>query len=106
MRAGRLDRSITIQRSTYIVDDTGNPAYDWTDLTTQRAEIIQASTEEFIRAYGAADETVTIFRLRFFDGITNADRVLYAGMAHNIKEVKEIGRRKGLEIRTVAIGET
>lgn len=45
-----------------------------------------------------------IFRIRWLDGITNADRIVYGGVNHNLKEVKEIGRRKGLELRCVAAG--
>lgn len=103
MRAGNLDREITIQHNTYEIDDMGNPAYTWTDLAMVRAQIMQASTEEYIRAYGASDETAIIFRIRWLDGITNADRTVYEGVNHNIKETKEIGRRKGLELRCVAL---
>lgn len=104
MRAGKLDRVITIQRNTYVVDEYGNPEHTWSDVATVRAQIVQQSTEEFIRNYGASDETVIIFRIRWLDGITNADRVVYGGVNHNLKEVKEIGRRKGLELRCVAAG--
>lgn len=106
MRAGRLDRAIEIQRSTYEVDPAGTPVYTWTTIATVRAEIVQASTEEFIRAYGASDETLVIFRIRFLEAITNADRVIHGGQTHNIKEVKEIRRRRGLELRTVAVSGT
>lgn len=107
MRAGRLDRSITIQRPDgYTVDPDGTPRPNWTPVATVRAEIVQANTEEFIRSYGASDETLVIFRLRFLDGVTNADRVIFDGDRHNIKEVKEIRRRKGLELRTVRVAGT
>ncbi|QRY66552.1 phage head closure protein [Ensifer sp. PDNC004] len=106
MRAGRLDRTIAIQRSTYEVDPAGTPQYTWTTIATVRAEIVQASTEEFMRSYGASDETLVIFRLRYIDGISNADRVVFEDQNHNIKEVKEIRRRRGLELRTVAVAGT
>lgn len=106
MRAGRLDREITIQRweENPEPDEYGVAEPDWVDVAAVRAQIVQASTEEFIRAYGASDETVIIFRTRWLDGISNADRVGYAGKYFNIKEVKEIGRRKGLELRCIATG--
>lgn len=104
MRAGKLDRSITIQRFTSTVDEYGTPVMTWTDVATVRAQIMQASTEEFIRAYGASDKTVIIFRARWLSGITNADRISYDGANYNIKEVKEIGRRKGLELRCEGLG--
>jgi SPP1 family predicted phage head-tail adaptor len=103
MRAGKLDRTIIIQRFTSTVDDYGGVTETWTDLATMRAQLVQASTDEYIRAYGASDETVIIFRTRWLDDITNADRVSFEGSFCNIKEVKLIGRRKGLELRCEAI---
>lgn len=103
MRAGKLDRTIIIQRweEQPEPDEYGTVKPDWVNLATLRAQIIQSSTEEFIRAYGASDETVVVFRTRFLGGVTNANQIIYDGAAFNIKEVKEIGRRKGLELRAV-----
>ncbi len=100
MRAGKLDRTITIQSFTNTVNEYGTPIMTWNDVATLRAQIVQSSTEEFIRA-GAVDETVIIFRTRYLSGVTNADRIAYDGSTFNLKEVKEIGRRKGLELRCV-----
>lgn len=103
MRAGRLDREITLQRFTAAVEDAGTPILTWADIATMRAQIVQQSTDEFIRGAGAVDETVIVFRLRWFDGITPADRVLFEGRHFNIKEVREIGRRRGLELRCLVL---
>lgn len=103
MRAGRLDRIITIQRYTASVNENGTPSFAWTNLTAMRAQIVQTNTEEFIRAFGASDETLIIFRTRFHDGLTNADRIMFDGEAFSIKDMKEIGRRRGLEIRCVRV---
>lgn len=99
MRAGLMDRTITIQRFTSTVDDFGTPVETWTDLVTLRAQQVQTSTEEYIRGYGASDETVIVFRTWWRDGITNADRIVYGGDTYNIDQLKEIGRRSGLELR-------
>lgn len=104
MRAGKLDKTITLQRFTTTVDDYGTPVETWTTLATVRAQVIQASTEEFMRAFGASTETAVIFRIRFLDGVTLADRVDHAGKLYDIKETKEIGRRQGLDLRCVAVG--
>lgn len=105
MRAGQLDREIKIERGTHTLDQYGTPQFVWTEFVTLRARIIQATTEEFQRAFGASGETAIIFRTWFYDGITLADRVIYDGLIHNILEIKEIGRRNGLEIRTRSTGE-
>jgi len=104
MRAGKLDRTITIDRVTEEIDNYGNPTSTWTTIATLRAQLIQASTEEFMRDYGASSETAIVFRTRYLGGITLADRVTYDGNAHNLIEIKEIGRRRGLELRTRALG--
>lgn len=106
MRAGRLDNVITIQRYKVVGDDgAGNQIREWFVLATMRAQLIKASTEEFARQYGITSDTMIVFRTHFIAGITPADRVVHDGLLHDIKEVKEIGRRKALEIRTVSIGE-
>lgn len=98
MRAGNLDRSITVQSFTSTVNDYGTPIETWTDVATVRAQIIQSSTEEFLTS-GATDETVIIFRTRYFGGVTTSSQVIYEGDTYNVREVKEIGRRKGLDLR-------
>lgn len=104
MQAGKLDRLIIVERSTYTSDDYGNPVYAWTEVATLRAQLIQATTEEFMRGWGASSEAAIIFRTRFIEGVLLSDQVVYEGQRHNIKEVKELGRRRGLEIRTARVG--
>lgn len=106
MRAGQLDRTIVVQEvSTTAINDVGTPAPVWSTVVTLRAQLVQAATAEFIRD-GARDETIIIFRTRYVDEITTAHRIIYEGKIHNIKELKEIGRRRGLEIRTLCVGDS
>lgn len=99
MRAGRLDRQITIQSFSNTVSADGTPVETWTMLATVRAQIIEASTEEYQRAYGEGGNTAIIVRIRWLDGVTIRHRALYEGRNLNVREVKEIGRRRGLELR-------
>jgi len=101
MKAGKLDRKITIQAATHTVDAYGVPAPAWSTFATMRAQLIQGSTEEFIRAGGAAPEAVAVFRIRWIAGVTTSHRILHGGATFNIKELKEIGRRRGLELRCI-----
>lgn len=106
MRAGNLDRTIRLDHyDVEAVDNYGTAAPDWLPIATVRAQIVQSSTDEFIRN-GAVDETVIVFRTRYLAGVTTADRIHYDGKYFNIKETKEIGRRKGLELRAISTGET
>lgn len=100
MRAGQLDTSIEIQ--SYIaggVDDYGTPIEGWAPVAQLRAQVIQSGTDEYLRGYGEGAERVIIFRIRYRDGITTDCRVLYQASPFNIREVKQMGRRKGLELR-------
>jgi SPP1 family predicted phage head-tail adaptor len=103
MRAGKLDRTIRIDRfDAGAVNNYGTPAPTFTPLATLRAQLVQASTEEFLSAQGANAETAVIFRTRWIADVTTADRVSYDGRFFNLKEVKELGRRRGLELRCEA----
>lgn len=105
MRAGLMDNVIDVQRATRSVNANGTPIETWTTYVTLRAQVLQQATEEFIRgSAGASDETTVVFRTWWHDGIGLADRIVFNGMLHNIKEIKPIGRRAGLEIRTFAKG--
>lgn len=106
MRTGKLDRVIRIDTySAGVPDEYGTVQPGYVELATMRAQIIQASTEEFQRAYGASGETAIIFRTHFVEGVSTNDRIVYEGANFNVKEVKEIGRRAGLELRCIALGE-
>lgn len=104
MRAGKLDKTITLQRFTSTVDEYGTPIEAWADLATVRAQLVQSTTEEFMRGWGASSEAAIVFRIRHIEGITLADRVSYQGRAYDLKEIKELGRREGLDLRCVAQG--
>lgn len=105
MRAGRLTEEIRIERFTSTVNEAGTPVTVWSRLCILRAEKVEESTTEYIRNFGASDEEVVIFRARFFEGVTNADRVIWRGAAFNIKQVSPIGRRKGVELRCTRMAE-
>lgn len=103
MKSGRLVHVLTVQRATHGTNDAGTPTTTWADVATLRAERVEQATTEFIRNYGAADETVIVFRTRFLAGVTNADRIAFEGEAFNIKEISPIGRKRGLEFRCVRL---
>ncbi len=102
MRAGKLDRTISIERLSETVSASGAVSSAWTNIATVRAEIVQQSASEFLTGFGEAQDGTIIFRIRYLSGITTADRVSYGGAAYDLKEITEIGRRRGLELRAVA----
>lgn len=100
MRAGKLTNTITIERLVEAPDDYGVLRQTWTPIATVKAEIVQTSTQEFLKTAGESAETVVVFRIRYLEGVTPADRILHATGRYDVKEIKEIGRRRGLEIRS------
>jgi SPP1 family predicted phage head-tail adaptor len=102
MRAGKLDRVITLQRSNVAKNEHHVPVTAWLNIATVRAEIVTQSTVEFLTGFGAAESGTIVFRIRYLPGITTADRVFYAGKVYDLKEITAIGRGRGLELRAVA----
>lgn len=104
MRAGKLDRTITIERATPSIAADGTPTEAWAPLATMRAQLVKRAADDTAHDTGAVTVTTVTFRTRFLDGVTPADRVTYAGRAFGIEEVVELGRREGLDLRCSARG--
>lgn len=104
MRSGNFDREIAVQCSTTVIGDAGTPEITWATVATLRAQRIEATTDEYIRGYGASTERVMVFRTRYVDGVTGADQIVFEGEPFVIKQIKEIGRRKALEFRAERVG--
>lgn len=102
MRAGEMDRLVTLQRFTTTEDEYGERIEIWTNLATVFAEARQQGGREYLAAATTLAEVRVVFFLRWFPDITVLDRVNYDGVLHNIVEVREIGRRDGVELHTVA----
>lgn len=104
MRAGKLDKTITIERPVISLGPYRETHTGWEPVATMRAQIINAATEEFIRGQGASAETSIVFRMRWLDGVTTEQRITYDGGAFDIKEIKELGRQRGMDLRCVRVG--
>ncbi len=104
IRAGKLDRTVTVERATFLTDANGTPVATWTQYVLLRAEIVEANTGEEQREHGASTKVAITFRTHFYAGITVADRLTYDGRAFDIKTVTEIGRRAGLELNAERLG--
>lgn len=102
MRAGKLDKFIDVIRATSTVDSYGTPQESWTTYASMRAQMISANTEEFMRAFGSSSETATVFRIRYRDDLALSDIVVFQGRSFNLKEITELGRREGLDLRCTA----
>lgn len=99
--AGKLDRSIRIERPHRVPGYAGAETITWTNVATVPAELVQAETIETAEAKGVRSTEALTFKIRFI-GITSDDRLIYDGRPLNIVRVRELGRRRALEITAKA----
>lgn len=105
MDGRKLDRRITIQRYGITYNENNEPIEGFTDLPPVPASVHYVSDGEKARA-GQVGAVVSIrFQIRHSASVAvvNAkDRVIFEGRTFDISGVKEIQRRKGLEISAAA----
>lgn len=94
---------ITFQRNTLIGKDAdGRPQYDWQDLYSTRAKILDVRGNEFTQAYGVGLNLSKTVYVRYNHAITlnNNDRVIYNNEEYNIIYINNFDEeRKWLEIK-------
>ena len=105
MRAGKLDRRITIQRATTIANARNEPIESWSDLATVWAQQRPNRGQERFAAQEIAGQAVMTFHIRYRADLKTTDRILYSGKLWNILDIREIGRRVVTEIDVVARAE-
>ena len=99
MRAGNLDRVIDIQQLTLASPDLyGAVVPTWTTLATMRAQLLQHATDDREAERGHTADVVRRFRTRWLDNVTLESRVAYDGQQYQITQIKELGRRRGLDL--------
>ena len=104
MRAGDLDRRISIERFTSTTSESGEPIETWANLATVWAKVEQQSGREFFSTVQEISERRVVFRIRWIEDLTVLDRVMCDGEAHDIHEVRRLGRKEGCELHTTASG--
>lgn len=111
MEPGVRDRRITIQQrvTTDAVGASGRPVETWTTLDEMWAEKREMTGSEVYKASQWSAKVDGVFEVNYRDdmdpetvAVTKLRRVLYRGRVHDITAVREIGRREGLVIYTLA----
>lgn len=87
IRAGKLNRRITIQNVGTTQDAIGEPVVSYTTFATVWASIEDLSGREFIAAGGTQNEAQTKIAIRYLAGVIPAMRVLHGATAYNIESV-------------------
>jgi SPP1 family predicted phage head-tail adaptor len=100
MRAGQLDRRISLLTATESKDASGGPVESWAVTSTTWAKCTDLAAREFIAAGQTNAEITTKFLIRYRTGITPAMRVRWRERDYDIVAVQETmaGRIDGLEI--------
>lgn len=101
--AGKLNRSITLEREAKTVAPSGAVASVWHPFATVRAQVLTATTEELLHGFGALDSSLTVFRVRWRDDVTTADRITVDGTSYEIDRIAEHGQRAGLDLHGKAV---
>lgn len=104
MRAGKLDRRVTIRRVTGTTTDEFNESVDvWSDIATVWAQQRPNRGSERFAAEQQAGTAVMTFHIRYRDDVSATDRLVYEGRVYEIvAPPREIGRRVVTEIDAIA----
>ena len=105
MKAGLLDRRLTLQRAAVLVNDYGEEIPTWLDVATVWASKEDVRDAERVAAAQVGATISTRFQIRWTADLAligPADQAVCEGRVYGITAVKEIGRREGLELSCVA----
>ena len=105
MRSGALDRLIHIVKAPnansipnafgVIIATASYPAI------ATRAELLETTADDTPHESGHVTQTVVKFGLRYVSHLSPGDKLTYEGRDFEVRNVKEIGRRKSLEITAI-----
>ena len=101
MRAGLMDRRITLQRKSSTPSSSGDPVVTWAALATVWANVSPVRGDERFTDPQYAAKEQTDFRIRYSSDVADLsplDRILYQSATYDILAVHELGRRETLQI--------
>jgi SPP1 family predicted phage head-tail adaptor len=105
MRPQQLDRRITLERYGVAYNSDNEPTEAWAALATVWASATPVSDGERVRAAEVGATISMRFQIRYSAAVADLspkDRIVYDGRTFDITNIKEIGRREGLEISAAA----
>lgn len=103
MKAGTLDRRVTLQTRVLTRDAQGEEVVTYTDLATVWAQKLDLIGREYFAAQQVNAEVTTRWRLRWRSDIGVLHQLVYGAVAYDILQASEIGRREGIELLTKAL---
>ena len=105
MRNGKLRHKMTLQEPVDVQDTTtGEMVRTWQDVAKVWASLEPLSAREFVAAGAEQSEVSARVTIRYREGVTSKMRLVYRGMAYDIKGVLA-DPKSGLEYLTLPVGE-
>lgn len=105
MRAGTLDRVVTITRPAEVLDEFGAPSVQpVAPIATLRARLAKIGVADAQGQGGTVTVTTAVVETRFAEGIAPGDRLALDGAEFDVTAVNPIDRRRGLEITATRRG--
>lgn len=99
MRAGELDRIITIQTPTKTTDSEDTPIVTWDNFATVHAKVTPAASMERYRGQQNVLTDDRVAKIYYLDGVTSEMQFIYNGLAYEIiADPRELGRREAMEL--------
>ncbi|WP_374374500.1 phage head closure protein [Dongia sp.] len=103
IKAGELDRRVTLLRPVIGRDGAGGPVTSWQNAGRVWAKVKDISGREYFAAAQVNAEITTTFLIRYRADITPDMRIRYRDRDYDIVAVPEVGNRnEGLQIMAKA----
>lgn len=96
IRAGELDRTITIIEHTISRNSFGEEERLWSDIATVRAAKRGLNNKDVMRSHGVASAPEGKFLIRWRADVRTQQRVIFEERHFEITATEELGRRQGL----------
>jgi len=102
MRAGNLDRRVTIYKKTVAVNAYGEPVETWVEIDTIWAQRRELRGTERWEAQRTNPTIECKYIIRWRADVDVKHRLVDGDRDYNIRAVLELGRREGLELVVAA----
>lgn len=101
MRAGAMDRRITLQRNTPVQGTSGAMRENWEDVSEVWAQWAPLRSDERFADQERLGFGLGTFRIRWSGTASQVNttwRIFFAGRQYDIRDVRPVGRKETIEI--------
>ena len=102
MNSGTMDRRVTIQQKTILVNTLGEQVETLVDVATVWANKRDMSARERFTAQQRLADVDTAFKIYYRRDLNPRSVVVCEGITYDVRSVLELGRREGLVLEAKA----